>query len=236
MCTSAFSESRRSGTPSYLNAPIFSGRWILAIAAAHFGVLALLSSFEASAVPPPQTTLTVRITPPAPPESSLPTRDVSSASPSPRPQPVAKRRHVVAKTATASPTPAPIAETPAATTGEPLASREAAPPSSPPASAALAAPAAVTQPHFNADYLRNPAPAYPVQSRRLGEEGKVLLRVFVTSEGQAGQVELRTSSGSARLDHAAQEAVARWKFEPARRGTEAVSAWVLVPIVFNLRA
>ena len=123
---------------------------------------------------------------------------------------------------------------PAATIGEATTNQETAPP---PASATStpAAPAVLTQPHFNADYLRNPAPAYPAQSRRFGEEGKVILRVFVTTEGQAGQVELRTSSGSARLDQAAQEAVARWKFEPARRGNEAVSAWVLVPIVFSLR-
>ena len=40
---------------------------------------------------------------------------------------------------------------------------------------------------------------------------------------------------SPRLDNAAQDAVWRWKFVPARRGDEAVSAWVLVPITFNLK-
>ena len=63
----------------------------------------------------------------------------------------------------------------------------------------------------------------------------MILRVFVEPEGKASQVEIKASSGSQRLDRAAAEAVARWKFIPARRGDEAVSAWVLVPIIFSLR-
>ena len=38
-----------------------------------------------------------------------------------------------------------------------------------------------------------------------------------------------------RLDRAAEDAVARWRFVPARRGESAVEAWVLVPIVFKLK-
>ncbi|MCP5268824.1 MAG: TonB family protein [Zoogloeaceae bacterium] len=92
-----------------------------------------------------------------------------------------------------------------------------------------------SEPRFDADYLSNPAPAYPALSRRLGEEGKVILRVFVESSGQPGQIELKASSGSPRLDRAAQEAIRHWKFIPASRGQEAVGAWVLVPIVFTLK-
>ena len=87
---------------------------------------------------------------------------------------------------------------------------------------------------FDADYLKNPAPPYPPQSRRIGEEGKVILRVFVTTDGGAQQVEIKTSSGSDRLDESAQRTVRRWKFIPARRGGIAVESWVLVPIVFKL--
>ena len=71
--------------------------------------------------------------------------------------------------------------------------------------------------------------------RRLGEEGKVVLRLFVESNGRAAQVEIRTASGSTRLDQAAADAVAQWKFVPARRGEESVGAWVLVPIIFSLK-
>ncbi len=88
---------------------------------------------------------------------------------------------------------------------------------------------------FDAAYLQNPAPFYPAPARRRGEEGRVLLRVFVESSGLPGKVELHSSSGFTLLDQSALDAVGRWKFVPARRGSEAVPAWVVVPIVFNLR-
>jgi protein TonB len=53
-------------------------------------------------------------------------------------------------------------------------------------------------PSFSAAYLDNPAPDYPSLSRRLGEQGNVLLRVQVTTNGAAGSVALQTSSGSIR--------------------------------------
>lgn len=109
------------------------------------------------------------------------------------------------------------------------------------APAIVAAPAPAPAPtfiaaRFDADYLDNPKPLYPRASRRLGEEGKVVLRVFVSAEGDAKQVEVKHSSGFQRLDHAAQEAVARWRFVPARHGEQAVTAWVVVPIVFSLNS
>jgi protein TonB len=67
------------------------------------------------------------------------------------------------------------------------------------------------------------------------EEGKVVLHVFVEASGLPGKVDLRTSSGFARLDSSAMAAVIRWKFIPARQGAEAVGAWVLVPVVFSLK-
>ena len=89
-------------------------------------------------------------------------------------------------------------------------------------------------PNFNAAYLNNPAPNYPAISRRLGEEGLVLLRVQVTVDGTAGSVELQTGSGSSRLDQAALEAVKKWQFVPAKRGEQSVSASVTVPVRFSI--
>jgi protein TonB len=66
------------------------------------------------------------------------------------------------------------------------------------------------------------------------EEGKVVLRVHVTPGGGADEVQVRSSSGSARLDESARETVKTWKFVPAKRGAEAVPAWVLIPISFRL--
>ncbi|MFI3157828.1 MAG: energy transducer TonB [Methylococcaceae bacterium] len=89
-------------------------------------------------------------------------------------------------------------------------------------------------PSFNAAYLNNPAPSYPALSRRLGEEGRVLLRVQVMEDGSAGSVELQTGSGSSRLDQAALEAVKKWRFVPAKRGEQPVSASVVVPVRFSI--
>lgn len=91
-------------------------------------------------------------------------------------------------------------------------------------------------PIFNADYLNNPAPAYPSMARRMGEQGRVVLRVHVSAAGRADEVEVQSSSGSGRLDASAGDAVRRWKFAPARRGNEAVPAWVLVPVSFKLES
>lgn len=90
------------------------------------------------------------------------------------------------------------------------------------------------EPSFQADYLRNPAPAYPRISKRLGEQGEVSLRVLVDPHGKPRRVELSASSGFERLDRAALDVVLRWSFVPARRGSRAVEAWVIVPIVFSL--
>lgn len=103
------------------------------------------------------------------------------------------------------------------------------------ASTPAPAPAPVlTAARFDADYLDNPKPLYPHASRRLGEEGKVVLRVFVSAEGNTKRVEVKHSSGFQRLDQAAEQAVARWRFVPARRGEQAMTAWVVVPIIFSL--
>jgi protein TonB len=37
------------------------------------------------------------------------------------------------------------------------------------------------------------------------------------------------------MDQAATEAVRQWRFEPGRRGNEAVGMWVLLPIEFRIK-
>jgi protein TonB len=96
--------------------------------------------------------------------------------------------------------------------------------------------AGVSSPVFDAAYLNNPHPPYPPMSTRMREEGKVILRVRVLPNGRAEQVEIKHSSGSARLDESARATVLRhWRFVPARQGDAAVAAWVLVPISFRLK-
>lgn len=104
-------------------------------------------------------------------------------------------------------------------------------PTAPPAPPA---PPAIVAARFDADYLQNPKPVYPPMSRRQGEEGKVVLRVRVSAQGAALTVEIKQSSGFSRLDEAARTAVEKWRFVPARQGSDAVESSVLVPLNFTL--
>jgi protein TonB len=78
------------------------------------------------------------------------------------------------------------------------------------------------------------ARAEPAPSRRMREQGRVILRVLVRANGTPAQVQVRTSSGHARLDDAARDAVLHWKFVPAKRGAEPIEEWVLIPVSFRL--
>jgi protein TonB len=104
----------------------------------------------------------------------------------------------------------------------------------PPAAAAEAAPAPYVEASAHAGYLRNPAPVYPDRARRMGWEGRALLRVLVLPSGRPERIELDRSSGYPDLDEAARETVKGWMFAPARRGSAAVEGWVQVPIEFKL--
>jgi len=77
-------------------------------------------------------------------------------------------------------------------------------------------------------------PAYPSAPRRLGVQGTTMLRVHVLADGRIGDVLVEHSAGHPDLDQAAMEAVRRWRFEPARRGADAVAMWVLLPVEFRL--
>lgn len=111
-------------------------------------------------------------------------------------------------------------------------------PGAPPAYAPSEPPAYAPSepPDPNAAYLNNPPPPYPLLSRRLGEQGTVLLTVWVDAQGAATEVRLARSSGHPRLDAAALQAVRGWRFVPGRRHQIAQPMWVNVPLVFRLDA
>jgi protein TonB len=132
--------------------------------------------------------------------------------------------------------PPPVVTAPAEAPSAVLAPPAPPPPPAPPIEAAsIRAPPPDIPPRFNADYLQNPAPPYPALSRRMGEQGRVVLRVLVSAAGLPEKVELKSSSGSSRLDQSALDTVKHWKFVPARQGDTPVPAWVLVPISFTLQ-
>jgi protein TonB len=157
----------------------------------------------------------------------------------PKVEPRVERPKALPKPRPVTRTPPPIEPPPTITTtaDAPSPIVAPAPPPAPPEPVAVApapAPLAVTPPIFNANYLDNPVPAYPAMSRRLGEQGRVILRVLVNPGGRAEEVQIRASSGSTRLDDSALETVKRWKFVPAKQGAEPVPAWVLIPVSFRL--
>jgi len=152
----------------------------------------------------------------------------------PKPQPPAElpKPRPMVKQAVQKPVELPVFATPAEASSPVVLALPQPPAPSPPVQAL--APMAVTDPIFNADYLNNPAPIYPSVSRRMGEQGRLVLRVLVNTAGAPDEIQVRTSSGYLRLDEAARDTVRRWKFVPAKRGSEAVPAWVLIPISFRL--
>lgn len=96
------------------------------------------------------------------------------------------------------------------------------------------APPRIELPSTQADYLNNPPPAYPRLSRRLGEQGKVVLRVLINTDGRAEQAQILTSSGYERLDQTALATVQAWRYVPGKRNGVAEAMWFNVPIQFVL--
>ena len=100
--------------------------------------------------------------------------------------------------------------------------------------AAPPTPAHFELPSSDADYLQNPHPAYLGSSKRLGEQGRAVGRVFSEVEGRAQKAEIKQSSGFERLDQSALNTVPRWCYVPAKRAGVAESMWFNVPINFVL--
>jgi periplasmic protein TonB len=93
---------------------------------------------------------------------------------------------------------------------------------------------AVVQPSSNAAYLNNPKPPYPALSRRLNEQGMVVVRVLINTDGKAEQTELFKTSGYSRLDESALKTVTQWRFVPGTRNGVPQAMWFNVPIHFVL--
>ena len=151
--------------------------------------------------------------------------------PPPPPEPV-KPKPQPKMIATPKPTPAAITAPPIEEPPVEAPPVQEQPPPSPPVPAA---PAETIPPNFVAAYLNNPAPKYPPTSKAMREQGTVMLLVLVNAEGRAEKVTVDASSGHGRLDDAAVDVVRHfWRFVPARQGDKTVSAWVKVPIKFEL--
>lgn len=218
----------------------------------HFGAIwALISGANHTALSQPAKVVSafmVHAAPAAPAVAEAKPVAPQPALPPPRPKPVAKPKPKV------EPRPEPVKPAITVPKEEPAAPPQAvaAAPSISPAPAAAAAPpsegsatgqAPVTaspppaQPKTitsGVEYVTMPAPRYPPQSRRIGEEGKVVLRVLINERGRADRIDVQQSSGSPRLDQAAREAVQMARFKPYIENGSAIAVFAIVPIAFKL--
>ena len=160
--------------------------------------------------------------PPPPPPPPPPAPKPKEVRTPPPPRPVAVR----------TPAPAPTApvgviepQPPAPPLAPPAPPAPPTPPSPPPAPPA---PPAMQLPSSNADYLNNPKPVYPAMSKRLGEQGKTIVRVLIGVDGLPKSASIRQSSGYERLDEAARTAVMSWRYVPGKRNG------VVEPMEFNV--
>lgn len=108
--------------------------------------------------------------------------------------------------------------------------------SSQPAPTPPPAPSAAPRMVSEVAYLQPPVPRYPKESRRTGEEGLVVLRVLIDEKGRPARIEVEQSSGFARLDNAAREAVERALFKPYMENGIPHSAFALIPIEFTWKS
>jgi protein TonB len=75
-------------------------------------------------------------------------------------------------------------------------------------------------------------PVYPAWSKRMREQGEVLLQVHLDASGKVVRTEINRTSGSPRLDEAAIQAVQRWRCQPATVDGRPVAAIALQSINF----
>ncbi|HYG67859.1 MAG TPA: energy transducer TonB [Anaeromyxobacteraceae bacterium] len=79
-----------------------------------------------------------------------------------------------------------------------------------------------------------PRDEYPREAREEGIEGVVTLQLLVAADGKVGDVKVvRDPAGFGAT--AVKIAYRHCRFEPARRGDQAVATWITVPMRFELR-
>jgi protein TonB len=172
------------------------------------------------------------VTPPPPPPKPEPKKVEKAKVPKPKPilkpeaKPEPEPQQPTHETAIA---PAPPSASPAVSHAENTAPAVA--------QAAQHAAPAVSEARYSGPGLHNPPTRYPRLALERHWEGSVRLRVEVLPDGSAGQIHILQSSGHDLLDESALEHVkSLWHFQPARKGTQAVTSWVVIPIEFRIHS
>lgn len=190
---------------------------IAAIVALHFVALYALVTFDVIHIAEKRKPLVVDLIaePPAPPAEK------------PKPEPV-----VVEKVQPVIVTPPPIVQT-IAPPPPPIAVTTTPPPPKP---VAVAAPPAgpVTVGNLDERLIEGKPPRYPVESRRKREQGTVVVRLLIGTDGRVADISIAQSSGFARLDQAALQAIRGWRWQPVIREGQPVEVRGLYTMPFTL--
>ncbi len=197
---------------------------LLFVLALHGAALYEMWSYRIIPTPDEAITLMVNLINPPPPEQPLPPKP-KPEPPKPRPPDPPPPEHIHL-----------AVETPVVLPDDPVVY---VPPPPPPPPPVVEVPPLPPQPVVLSNELsvscpeRSP-PDYPALSMRMNEQGKVVLRVELGEDGRMVRTEVKTSSGSRRLDEAALNAVKTWRCNPAMRNGAAVRAVALQPFNFIL--
>lgn len=83
--------------------------------------------------------------------------------------------------------------------------------------------------------IHSPKPHYPLVSRRLREQGLVVVKLCVNEQGIVGEAGLSKSSGFENLDQSALKALSQWRFNPiVANSTNFISQCFQTPVQFTL--
>ena len=82
-------------------------------------------------------------------------------------------------------------------------------------------------------FLRREMPIYPMMARKLGREGRVMLKLSIDEKGNLSDVEVIDKAGYG-FTEAAVEAVKKSTFLPARKNGKPIASRALLPIRFQL--
>ena len=197
--------------------------WSTAIAVHALALMLLLIPAAQPLIKPPRERLQVTWVVPPPPPPEIIRRHPADPPRLPPAVPVTTQR-------VPAPLPTPTATFDEAPVVAPMPASGTAAPALEPAPAA-AGPSAGAQ----LQYRSAPPPPYPIAAIRLGQQGTVVLRIRVGTDGSPLSVSIEKSSGSRLLDQAARQQVLRhWRFVPAQVDGQIVEADGLVPVAFSL--
>lgn len=83
-------------------------------------------------------------------------------------------------------------------------------------------------------YAEDFQPQYPASELRAQRDGRVQVRVLVGTDGRVKAVEQLSATSAAFFDATRRQALSKWRFKPATRGSVAEESWLTLTVTFRL--